>query len=133
MKAKELIIKHEGFEPFTYRCESGRLTIGYGFNLDAIPMPQVVADIWLGYLITEITIRLSQDLDFFSTLSENRQAVLIDMAYNLGCDGLYSFQKMITAIKEKDYDRASDEMIDSKWYNQVGVRGKENERLMREG
>jgi hypothetical protein len=40
---------------------------------------------------------------------------------------------MILALQRKDWDLAADEMMDSKWYRQVGYRGIELVKLMRKG
>jgi hypothetical protein len=38
---------------------------------------------------------------------------------------------MITAVNEGNYQKAADEMIDSKWYRQVGRRSEELVEIMR--
>jgi len=44
------------------------------------------------------------------------------MRFNLGATGFRSFRKMIKAVNESDFDKASKEMKDSNWYSQVGKR-----------
>jgi lysozyme len=53
------------------------------------------------------------------TLSEVRQRVCLDMAFNMGYAAL-GFQKCIDAIKRKDWSRAARELYSSKWSRQVG-------------
>ena len=69
----------------------------------------------------------------FDDLNPNRQAVIIDMAFNLGFGGLREFVKMITAVQESRYDDAADEMLASKWAKQVGNRAKKLAGMMRSG
>jgi lysozyme len=53
------------------------------------------------------------------------------MAFNLGRSRLGKFKKMIEAVNEGDYEKAAEEMIDSKWYHQVGNRSIELVEIMR--
>ena len=59
------------------------------------------------------------------------QIVLVDMAFNLGDNGLGKFVKFRKALMRYDYKSAADEMIDSKWYYQVGNRSKELVQIVR--
>ena len=58
----------------------------------------------------------------FETLSEVRQEVLVNLAFNLGEPRLRRFAKMIIAIQESDWEEAADEMLDSKAAKQTGKR-----------
>jgi lysozyme len=51
-----------------------------------------------------------------------RQAVILDMAYNLGISGVLMFKKMWAEIGRAYFRAAADEMLDSKWAKQVGDR-----------
>jgi lysozyme len=44
------------------------------------------------------------------------------MCFNLGLQGLLGFKDMMLAIEAEDYDRAANEMLESKWATQVGER-----------
>ena len=52
------------------------------------------------------------------------KAILHDMHYNLGSNGLSNFKKMNAAIDARDYKTAAKEAKDSKWYKQTGRRAK---------
>jgi lysozyme len=65
-------------------------------------------------------------------LSENRQFVLIDMSFNMGLSSLLKFRNFRSALLSEDYSRAADEMKDSRWYKQVGVRSRFLVDLMRD-
>lgn len=116
--------QHEGFCPHLYRCPSGKLTIGYGQNLETTSIPEEAAAIMLKYQIELITGHFEQ-YPWFDKLSEPRKRVILNMAYNLGTTGLFGFKKMITAIQNSDFDTAANEMVDSKWYEQVGNRARQ--------
>ena len=50
------------------------------------------------------------------------QAVLIDMSFNLCSNKFSEFEDFRKALLKKDYQKAAAEMVDSKWYSQVGNR-----------
>ncbi len=52
------------------------------------------------------------------------------MSFNLGPQ-ISQFTKLREAIQNKDYQTAAKEMINSKWYNQVGRRSKELVEIMK--
>jgi lysozyme len=66
-------------------------------------------------------------------LNDVRRGILINMFFNMGYYRVIQFKKMILALQRKDWDLAADEMMDSKWYRQVGYRGIELVKLMRKG
>lgn len=45
-------------------------------------------------------------------------AVLIDITFNLGSDGVYKFAKMWEALKNNNYQDASRKLLDSKYARQ---------------
>lgn len=47
---------------------------------------------------------------------------MIDMCFNLGLPGFLEFERMLAALNAGDYDRAAQEMLDSKWARQVRQR-----------
>jgi len=62
---------------------------------------------------------------------DNVIRVCVNMAFNLGRTRLGKFRKMIEAVNAHNYDKAADEMMDSRWYTQVGRRSEELVALMR--
>ena len=60
------------------------------------------------------------------------QSVLVNMAFNLGPNKLAGFKDFKEALLRKDYQSAANEMINSKWYNQVGLRSEELVDIMRD-
>lgn len=132
----DLIKKHEGFRSSPYRCSAGKITIGWGRNLDDVGLTEQEAEILLQNDIK----RAEDDLqtvfapDFlFSVLTYNRYSVLVNMVFNLGITRFRGFKNMIKAVKEKDWDRAALEMLDSRWAKQVKTRAYELARMMEKG
>ena len=60
--------------------------------------------------------------DFFMSLSDIRQEVLVNLSYNLGINRLKGFRKMNKAILAEDWTEASMQMLDSKAARQTGTR-----------
>ncbi len=157
---EDQLILHEGLRLKPYKCPAGKWTVGVGRNLEAKGLTKEEKERILGvgglsklevidvllergisenealFLlrndIAEVTAQLER-FDWFRALGPVRRKVLIDMCFNLGMAGLLGFQKMIEALKRADYERAADEMVNSKWYGQVGERGRRLERMMRTG
>ena len=67
----------------------------------------------------------------FAGQTPTAQRVLVNMAFNLGRNRLSKFKNMLKAVNEGDYQKAADEMVDSKWYRQVGRRSEELVEMMR--
>lgn len=50
------------------------------------------------------------------------QEILVNMMFNMGRPRLSGFKNFNAALAEGDWNRAADEMVDSRWYRQVGAR-----------
>jgi len=126
------LIRHEGFRSKPYCDTEGHLTIGYGLNLDA-GITKEEARMILAHRIRKIHLELISRLPYWTRLSVVRQNVLINMAYNLGVDGLMKFKVTLSMIEVGRYEEAAKQMLKSKWAKQVGRRAKELSNMMREG
>ena len=112
----------EGCKLKPYYCTSGKLTIGIGRNLEAKGVTRAEAQFMLESDIVETIKELDELLPDWRDVSEVRQMVLINMAFNLGTFGLLNFKRTIAYIREQDFDKAADEMLRSEWADQVGER-----------
>ncbi|MDD3437342.1 MAG: glycoside hydrolase family protein [Candidatus Gastranaerophilales bacterium] len=132
-KLKESIKKHEGLRLKVYICPAGKLTIGYGRNLEDRGITEKEANIMLENDILDMKLELEDRLPLFKYLDDVRQNVLIEMAFNIGIKGLLNFKKTLEYISIKDYDKAGEEMLNSKWANQVGKRAITLSNLLKKG
>ena len=161
--AKNLIKKNEGLRLKPYKCTEGVLTIGYGYNLENNFYPGVlqklrvhfddlnatqqeiielmkekgitmcVADFLFNISFMEAERDCKNLFSGFDYLSIHRQAVLLDMAFNLGYNRFSAFKNTIKAINSRDWKRAHNEMLDSKWAQQVPNRARSNAYYMAAG
>ena len=128
----ELLKKHEGLCLKPYRCTAGKLTIGYGRNIEDNGISQTEAEQML-YNDIQTCYGECSKFGFWNKLNEARQAALIDMCFNLGISRLKQFKKMLAAVDKGDYKTASKEMLDSNWARQVKSRSTELAQIMEKG
>jgi len=132
MNVKDLIIEHEAVRLKPYRDTVGKLTIGVGRNLDDNGITQLEAMYLLDNDISDVMAELVK-LPWFGILSPVRQAVLVDMAFNMGVATLMTFHNTLEHIQDGEYDLAANSMFASKWASQVGKRAAEDADMMRSG
>ena len=68
----------------------------------------------------------------FDDLPEEAQQIIANMMFNLGRPRLSKFVGMKRGVDAKDWNAAADEMVDSRWYRQVGARAERLVNRMRE-
>lgn len=58
-------------------------------------------------------------------MPEEVEIIILNMLYNMGTSRFnpQTWPKFFAALKAKDYKKAAEEMMDSKWYGQVRFRG----------
>ncbi len=115
MTTFNLIAKEEGFEGELYFDSLGISTFGYGFTY----ITKDEADEILQGRIYKLTKELTDKYDWFNKLSDLRMSVIISMNFQLGVNGFSKFKKCIKAIKDEEWDKACDEMKDSRAYRQT--------------
>lgn len=62
--------------------------------------------------------------DDFDDLPEEAQLVIANMCFNLGYPRLSKFKGMKAGCDARDWHRMADEMVDSRWHDQVPNRAK---------
>ena len=122
----------EGCRLAAYRCTAGALTIGYGHNCDALPVKgvsepgdrisQAGAEALLESDLSAAVWAVRRKFPWVTDLTPARQAVLYDMAFNMGIAGLSTFVNTLRMVKDGDYANAARNMLLSKWARQVGGR-----------
>tara|TARA_Y100001937_G_scaffold17873_1_gene24730 strand:- start:58 stop:498 length:441 start_codon:yes stop_codon:yes gene_type:complete len=67
----------------------------------------------------------------FYTLPEEVQRIIANMMFNMGYPRLSKFKGMKAGVDARDWQQAADEMVDSRWYNQVTNRAERLVKRMR--
>lgn len=114
------IKEHEGLVLKPYKCTANKLTIGYGHNLEDNGLSKTACEFILFEDIDEAKKNLYGVFTrkFFESLSNSQKIALIDMMFNLGLSKFLTFKKFIQAVKNKDFMKASAEIINSRAYQQ---------------
>lgn len=118
------IIVYEGLRLKPYKCPAGKLSIGYGRNLEGKGITEAEARHMLENDIEECFEDLEESIfcGLWAQFPEQIKLVFLDMRYNLGPGGFRGFKKMILAAVRKDWPGVKQSMQQSKWFNQVGHR-----------
>ena len=131
--------RDEGRRYKPYVDTEGLLTIGVGHNLDALGLSEEQIDVILQDDIGQAEEALDHIEPKWRLLDQDRQRVLLNMSFNLGQDRLSGFRRMWAAIRaainsgDREYFvTAANEMLDSKWARQVGIRATRLADRMRE-
>jgi lysozyme len=121
---KDQLILHEGLKLKPYKCTAGKITIGVGRNIEDIGITEDEARSLLDNDILRVAQELDNALPWWRDLSDVRQRVLLDMAFNIGTPTLMKFKNTLALIEAGEFEKASVEMLDSRWAEQVGQRAR---------
>ena len=131
----ESIKRHEGYRDRIYLDSEGHLTGGWGHHFYVGSRLSVdIAEILLKQDIALATADYMKiALPTRKKLNIARARVIVEMIFNMGLQKVLQFKRMWEAIKVEDFEKASAEMIDSKWAFQVKGRAVEMAEIMRKG
>ncbi len=134
----DTLVRHEGDvirngRHYPYKDTVNKLTVGYGRNLTDKGLSQTEARFLLNNDIQEVITGLRKTYWWFDEISDIRQEVVINMAFNLGLAGFAKFRNTIGYISDGNYTQAALNMMKSKWASQVGIRAQELSRMMVSG
>ena len=133
IKLQNEIADDEGVKYETYRCSEGYPTGGIGHLITewdedyfdkpiGTKIPHEKVDEWFS---SDIKVTLSDCkiiFEEFDSLPNEAQLVIANMCFQLGRPRLSKFKNFIAAVKTQDWNRAADEMKDSRWYKQTTAR-----------
>lgn len=152
MYEKKLIAelrRDEGEVLHVYRDHLGWLTVGVGHLVDARkganpapfgvplklgdPITAAQSEQLLASDIADKAAELDKAIPWWRKLSDTRQRVLANMAFNLGTEGLLGFTNTLRMVQGGAYSAAAEAMLRSKWAMQVGDRAKRLSDMMAAG
>ena len=131
MNLIESIKSHEGFREKVYQDSLGVDTIGYGFAVKDLVITKDIADLILSNKILDLIKEVSDEFPWLATIPLDAQNIVIEMCYQLGVNGVSKFHNMIQAFKDRNWGRAADEMLDSRWATQTPKRATEMANIIR--
>lgn len=111
----------EGYSERAYQDTKGVWTIGYGTNLQELVIDHETAVKWLAKKLAESE-RECEQWGWYASLSPKRQRVMVELVYNMGLPRVKGFVRMLEAIRQRDFQKASAELLDSKWARDVGAK-----------
>lgn len=124
------IAHSESYRQYPYKDTTGHLTIGFGRNLEAVGISQNEALILLDDDIQRVEHELWNNYPNYASLNDVRKSVLIEMAFELGIEGLMGFKIMMGCIAVADWQGAGNAILDSLYAHQVGDRAKRVSEMM---
>jgi lysozyme len=128
--------RDEGFKDHAYQDHLGYWTIGFGRLIDERKGGHITLEEGLFLLNNDIdnkTEELLKRLPWVNDLDDARKGVLVNMAFQLGVDGLLKFKNTLELIKNGKYKEASDAMLDSLWAKQTPNRASRLSAQMKTG
>ncbi len=127
-KLKLMIKHHEGLRLQPYLDSVGKPTIGYGHLIK--PGENFSGGITLAKAeqIFDEDFRThyneAKRIPGFEKLDPVRQGALIDMVFNMGLKGVLNFKNTLSSLTSGDYKGAYKGILGSKYFSQVGLRGR---------
>lgn len=76
---------------------------------------------------------LDAHLPWWRKLSDVRQDAVLQLAFQMGVNGLVAFHRSLTALEDGLYDQAADDFLQSLWAKQTPARAKRITDLIRTG
>ena len=119
-----------------YKDHLGYSTIGVGRLIDKRKGGGITKEesaYLLNNDIDKIIEQLDKRISWWKTLGEARRGVLVNMAFQMGVDGLLCFKNTLAMIQSGRYSDAAKGMLSSLWAKQTPARAKRMSEQMRTG
>ena len=130
---------HEGFVDSVYLDTEKKATIGYGHLVtkednfvEGVNYKEKDLRQLFYKDVEKAETGADQVIGHIKELHPEARNVIIEMVYQLGVTGVRKFVKMILALEDSDYKKASLEMLDSKWRKQTTARCESLANIMKE-
>lgn len=119
---KERLKEWEGCVLKAYECPNGYTSIGIGRNLDTTGITEEEALLLLDNDIVECFRALDKQWEIWRTFPERAQMIVLDLVFNMGINTWMSFRKTRAYMELGEWEKAGDELLNSKYAKQVGRR-----------
>lgn len=128
--------RDEGEVLSAYTDHLGYLTIGVGRMIDKRKGGGITAEESAYLLSNDIDKRQAELLrraPWMAQLDPVRFGVMLNMAFQMGVDGLLGFKNTLAMVKAGDYAGAAAGMLNSKWATQTPARAERLSKQMESG
>lgn len=112
---------HEGLRLKPYMDTVGKISIGWGRNLDDVGISQDEAERLLTNDIERAQQQAYNNFPWFYDLDPVRRDVVLMLIFNMGVAAFSGFHNMIQALTIHNWHQAAYELSNSKWATQVGT------------
>ena len=134
---KKRIRDHEGFRDTPYLDSLGKATIGYGhlitdednFELDKEYSKDELLKLFEKDF-EKAQMGADQLVGHIQELHIEAKNIVTEMVFQLGPQGVRNFKNMLSALEARDYQKASMEMLDSRWHAQTTNRCESLSKIM---
>ena len=137
----------EGFNSTPYYCNLKYPTIGYGHlcssvryaPLSTCQREKISLKEAEDLLISDVRAKINgmqnnpSIMAAYNQCDDRRKVILISMAFQMGVAGLGAFKNTLNLIKNHDWSKASEAMLDSMWAVQTTNRAKRHASVIRTG
>lgn len=127
----------EAVRPCVYKDHLGYFTIGVGRLVDGRKKGAGLRPDEITYLLNnDIDDRinaLTKALPWFQNLDDVRKGVLLNMAFQMGTEGLLGFERTLSLIRDGKYELAAFAMKQSLWARQTPERAERMCEQMKSG
>ena len=125
--------RDEGLRLLPYRDTVGKLTIGYGRNLDDRGISKDEAEFLLADDVKLVIGEIRTTFPWVLNETQNRQRAFANMLFNLGTPKMLGFKNTLAAWMNGQYQKAADGIRRSKYAAQVGARAERIAQLVERG
>lgn len=154
----EELSDEEGVKYKVYLCTANHNTVGIGHNLDAEPVDNIIGrhlpnngtitqhelELIFEHDISKMKADLDAKLPWWKDLPVFAQYVILSLTFNMGIggqiqkkpvkyNGLRGFVNTLAKFQSHDWEAAAAGLEKSKWFKQVGRRGKKLTNILRSG
>jgi len=109
------IKENEGYVPTVYKDSLGIDTIGYGFAIKDLFLNEDICDTILNRKLAHLLEKINKKFSWYRYMPPEIQDVVVEMCYQMGVYGFSCFKKTIAYLQDKQWKKASEEMLDSRW------------------
>ena len=114
----QVIMGEEGYRRLPYHCPAGKLTVGFGRNLESVGIDhdEAITLFTNDFDRAEGICRLEA---WWGDMAPLQRYAQVEMVFILGERGWRRFEKMHAALKRRNWRAAAEEILDSKMAQQL--------------